>query len=204
MTKKRFNVTRPVPFFKNKRKRAKMKKPEILKKIKKMSIFEYMLYSAIILAGIAVDQLTKFLAVKFLEPVGSVPIIKDVLHLTFYTNPGAAWGSFADRRYIFMSISTVMIIGLSLYLFSGLAENKKYGISFSLIISGGIGNMIDRIFVGEVVDFIDFTLINFPIFNGADSLVCIGAALLVLLLIIDIVNESKKGEKKRKDKGELT
>ena len=60
-----------------------------------------------------------------------------------------------------------------------------------MIISGGIGNMIDRLMLGYVVDFIDFRLINFAVFNGADSFVCVGAGLLILALIKDIVDESK-------------
>jgi signal peptidase II len=77
------------------------------------------------------------------------------------------------------------------YLFSGLSEGKLAGISLAMLISGGIGNMIDRIALGYVVDFIDFRLINFAIFNGADSFVCVGAGLLVLSLILDIYKESK-------------
>ena len=123
--------------------------------------------------------------------VDTVPIIKDVIHLTYLENRGAAFGMLSDHRYVFMIISTVMIIGLSLYLYLGFAENKLYAISCAMIISGGIGNMIDRIALGYVVDFIDFRLINFAIFNGADSFVCVGAGLLVLALVIDIVKEYK-------------
>ena len=84
-----------------------------------------------------------------------------------------------------------MIVCLSVYLYGGFSQNKLYTASVLLIISGGIGNMIDRLALGYVVDFIDFRLINFAVFNGADSFVCIGAALLILALIIDIINEQK-------------
>lgn len=159
--------------------------------IKKRSAAEYILYSVIIVAGILLDQLTKLLSTLFLTKVDTVPIIKDVIHLTYLENRGAAFGMLSDHRYVFMIISTVMIIGLSLYLYLGFAENKLYAISCAMIISGGIGNMIDRIALGYVVDFIDFRLINFAIFNGADSFVCVGAGLLVLTLVIDIVKEYK-------------
>ena len=66
----------------------------------------------------------------------------------------------------------------------------------AMIISGGIGNMIDRIALGYVVDFIDFTLIDFAVFNGADSFVCVGAGLLILALILDIVKEQKAEKEK--------
>ena len=68
-----------------------------------------------------------------------------------------------------------------------------------LIVSGGIGNMIDRIALGYVVDFIDFALIDFAVFNIADSLVCIGAGLLVLALVLDIIKEAKLEKAKRDD-----
>lgn len=159
--------------------------------IKKMPRSEYLIYSAVIALGIILDQLTKWLSVKFLEPVGIFVLIKNFLRLNYVENKGAAFGMMADRQYIFMIVSTVMILGLSAYLFLGFAENRFYGISVAMIISGGIGNMIDRIFLGYVVDFIDFYFIDFAVFNGADSFVCVGAALLVLALIIDLVKDYK-------------
>ena len=143
------------------------------------------------LSGIGLDQLTKFLATKHLEPIKSVPIIKDVLHLTYHTNDGMAFGMLDDHRWIFMSVSTIMIGALCYLLISGKLENRLYSVPVSMIVAGGIGNMIDRIAFGEVVDFIDFRLINFAIFNVADSIVCIGAGLLVVALFIDISREQK-------------
>ncbi len=167
--------------------------------MKKQRLIDYVIYSAIILGGIALDQLTKFLAVKYLKAIATKPLIEGVLHLTYVENRGAAFGMLSDSRWIFMTLSSIMIICLSIYLYGGFSSlNKLYTVSVSLIISGGIGNMIDRIALGYVVDFIDFRLINFAVFNGADSFVCIGAALLVLALFIDIKNERRK--KKRGDK----
>lgn len=163
-------------------------------KITKKSSSDYILYSVIIAVGILLDQITKWLSVKFLTKVVTVPIIKDVIHLTYVENRGAAFGMFQNQRWIFMITSTVMIIGLSLYLYLGFAENKLYEISIAMIISGGIGNMIDRIALKYVIDFIDFRLINFAVFNGADSFVCVGAGLLVLALVLDIIEESKKAK----------
>lgn len=160
-------------------------------KFKKRSPLEYFLYTGIIILGIILDQLTKWLSVTFLAKVNTVPLISGVLHLTYVENRGAAFGMLSGHRYVFMILSTVMIVGLLIYLYMGLAENKLYAISISMIISGGIGNMIDRIALGYVVDFIDFRLINFAVFNGADSFVCVGAGLLVLALILDIVKENK-------------
>ena len=170
--------------------------------MKKLKVYEYIIYTAIILSGIGLDQLTKLLAVKYLEPVSTVPIIKDVLHLTFVTNDGMAFGMLDDKRWIFMSVSVIMIAVLCYLLYTGRLENKLYTVSVSMIISGGIGNMIDRIALGEVVDFVDFRLINFAVFNFADTIVCIGAGLLILALVTEIVRESKKEKSNEANDGE--
>ena len=162
------------------------------KLIKKQPPIEYIIYSAVIIVGIFLDQLTKFLTSSFMELYESIPIIKDVIHITYIQNTGAAFGMMKDSRWVFMIVSTVMIIALSLYLYLGHAESRIYGISLAMIVSGGIGNMIDRIALGYVVDMIDFTLIDFAVFNGADSFVCVGAGLLILALILDIIKESKE------------
>ena len=150
---------------------------------------QLILYTAIIALATALDQLTKLLAVKFLLPVNTHPIIEGVIHLTYHENRGAAFGILSEHRWVFLSVSTVMIVGLLIYLYMGKCENMLYGVSISMIIGGGIGNMIDRLALGYVVDFIDFRLINFAIFNGADSFVCVGAGLLILALVIDIIKE---------------
>ncbi len=165
--------------------------------MKRLSAKKYILFSLIIAIGIAIDQLTKFLAVKYLGI--STPIIKDVLHLTYVENEGAAFGMLADSRWVFMLISTVAILIMAFYLYSGLAQGRLYEISVALIISGGIGNMIDRVALGYVVDMIDFCLINFAVFNVADSFVCVGAGLLVLALILDIIKETKAMKAKKKE-----
>ena len=167
--------------------------------MKKLKLYEYITYAAIILAGVGLDQLTKFLAVKYLEPVSTVPIIKNVLHLTFVTNDGMAFGMLDNQRWIFMSVSVIMIAVLCYLLFAGRLESKLYTVSVAMIISGGIGNMIDRIALGEVVDFIDFRAINFAVFNVADSIVCVGAGLLVLALILEIARDQKKAKSQGAD-----
>ena len=161
-------------------------------KLRKLSPTEYLLYAGIVALGIALDQLTKHLAVKLLAPIDTFPIIRDVLHLTYKENPGAAFGMLQDNRWVFLSISTVALIAMAFYLFSGLSEGILSGIALSMLISGGIGNMIDRLAIGYVVDFIDFRLINFAIFNGADSFVCVGAGLLILAQVLAIVKEKKE------------
>ena len=161
---------------------------------KKKRAVDYITYSVMIIVGILLDQLTKLLVVKFIPHETTVPLIRDILHLTHIRNRGAAFGMLDDKRWIFIVLSTVAIIGISLYLYLGHAQNKLYAVALSLIVSGGIGNMIDRIALGYVVDFIDFRSFDFWkwIFNGADSFVCVGAGLLVLALILDIIKEYKE------------
>ncbi|MBP3592477.1 MAG: signal peptidase II [Clostridia bacterium] len=161
-------------------------------KFRLLSRFEYGLYIAIVAIGIALDQLTKWLAVRFLMPIDTFPIIKNVLHLTYAENRGAAFGMLANDRWIFLIVSTVAILAMVFYLFSGLSEGRLAGIALAMLISGGIGNMIDRLLMGYVVDFIDFRLIHFAIFNGADTFVCVGAGLLILALIFDMIDERKE------------
>jgi len=173
-------------------------KKEAVKLFKKQPAGNYILYSLILAAGIILDQLTKFLAVKLLKPVGSVPLWEGVLHLTYVENRGAAFGMLANQRWIFIAVSTVVIIAFLYYLYSGYAGGGLQAIAVAMVTSGGIGNMIDRLALGYVVDFIDFTLIDFAVFNGADSFVCVGAGLLILALILEMVRE----EREKKDKGE--
>ena len=171
---------------------------------KKKRSVDYIIYSAIIVVGVILDQLTKWLAVKFLEPIDTCPLIKNVLHLTYVENEGAAFGMLSNHRWVFMIFSTVAIIGLSIYLFGFCKENKWVKVSLAMIIGGGIGNMIDRVLLGYVIDFIDFCA--FPnlwkwVFNIADSCVCVGTFMLSLWLIIDTV-KAYKNEKAEKEKSE--
>ena len=163
---------------------------------KKKSPIEYVIYSIVIILVVLLDQLTKLLASKYLSKIVTLPIIEDVLHLTYHTNDGIAFGMLGGARWLFMPVSVIAILAVGVYLFGGLAENRLYAVAAAFIIGGGIGNMIDRTAFEYVVDFIDFRLIDFAIFNVADSFVCIGAGLLVLALVLDIVKEAKQNKEK--------
>ena len=143
----------------------------------------------LIIAFIYLDQLSKYLAVIYLKGGESFPIIKNVLHLTYVENEGAAFGMLKDHRWIFMIISSVAIIGLFVYLVKNHKASRLQNVALTMIIAGGIGNMIDRVVLGYVVDFIDFTLINFAIFNVADSFVCVGVGLLIICLLMTLKRE---------------
>lgn len=137
------------------------------------------------IAVIAVDQLTKYLASTYLKPIDTFPIIEGALHLTYVENKGAAFGILSDNRWIFMSISTVAIIAIAVLMvvFSKRYYHPLLYTGACMVLGGGIGNMIDRFAYGYVVDFIDFRLINFAVFNAADCFVCVGAALVAVYLL---------------------
>ena len=150
----------------------------------------------IIAAVVLLDQVSKILVVAFLYR-DSVPLLKDVLHFTYVENRGMAFGLLQDRRWVFLVFSTLGIAMMGVYLFR-YAVKPFTRIGLALIVGGGIGNMLDRIFRGFVVDFIDFCAFDFWVwvFNIADAAVCVGAVFFVLGLVLEIKEEAKgKGEK---------
>lgn len=169
-------------------------------KFTKKKIKSYALYLAIIVLGIVIDQVTKFLAAEFLsenhKATKSIKIIGDFLRIRYTENRGMAFSMLSDERWVFMSISTLAIVLMLGYLLFVAEQAPLYKISVAIIASGGIGNMIDRVALGYVIDFVDVKY--FAVFNGADSFVCVGAGLLALAMIIDIVKEYKK-EKLQKE-----
>lgn len=132
---------------------------------------------AIIVGSVGLDQLTKFLAVRYLQPVGSYPLWRGVLHLTYVENRGAAFGMLSNQRWVFMVFSSIAIVGLTVYLFRFCRENRWVKVAIAMIIGGGIGNMIDRICRGYVVDMFDLEFMSYPIFNLADCFVVVGVIL---------------------------
>lgn len=146
---------------------------------------------AIIVVTVFLDQITKYLTIFYLKPLDTFPIIQDVLHLTYVENTGAAFGMMKDSRWVFMLFSTVAIVGILVYMFWKRPTDKLLCVSLSFIVGGGIGNMIDRTLLGYVVDMIDFRLIDFAVFNVADSFVCVGAGMMMLYLVLDTIRETR-------------
>ena len=156
---------------------------------------------AIILGIVGLDQLTKWIVVQNLPLYSSFAWIRKVLHFTHVRNEGAAFGILQNQRWVFLVFSTIAIVGLSVYLFRFCKQGWLYKIAFAFLIGGGIGNMIDRIAFGYVVDFIELPFLvlpvlgEFPVFNVADSFVTVGVVMLAVALIRDVIREEK--EKKR-------
>ena len=142
------------------------------------------IFATVAILGIVIDQLSKYMATRFLLPVGDVALWKDVFHLHYAMNTGAAFGIMPGQRWFFYAF-TVIGVGVMLFLF--IRNRKKTGFLFTLasalIVGGAIGNLIDRVRLGYVVDFFYFKLINFAIFNVADTCVVIGTILLAIYLV---------------------
>ncbi|MBQ8817758.1 MAG: signal peptidase II [Clostridia bacterium] len=154
-----------------------------------------LLWILMIVALVVVDQVSKLMVHYLLAPVGSVDVIPNVFRFTYVENRGAAFGMFSEHRWVFMVISVVAILALLIYLWKFRPDSALACAAMSMIIAGGIGNMIDRVALGYVIDFLDFCA--FPtlwmwVFNVADVCVCVGGGLLVLWLIISMVADYKK------------
>ena len=132
---------------------------------------------------VALDQLTKYLAKTYLKPVGSVPLIQNVFHFTYVENRGAAFGILQNQRWLFIVLTVVISAVIAYYLFARRQESIVLTIALSMILGGAIGNLIDRLRLGYVVDMLHFVLIDYPVFNVADSFVVIGTLLLAYYIL---------------------
>lgn len=150
-----------------------------------------MIYLILIIALIVIDQVTKLLTINYLLPVNSVEIIKNILSFTYVENRGAAFGIMQNSRIFFLIFTVILIGAIIIYTIKTKPQNRLYLISTSLIIAGGMGNFIDRLFRGYVVDMIEVTFIEYPVFNFADICVVIGAILFCIYMFFD---KSEKSE----------
>ncbi|KUO58424.1 MAG: lipoprotein signal peptidase [Gracilibacter sp. BRH_c7a] len=152
-----------------------------------------MYYFMLMASLVAVDQVFKYLAEFYLKPMGTFPIIKDVFHLTYGQNTGAAFSILQGRQGFLIAITSIITIALVVYLIKNYkTQNYLLLIPLTLVISGSLGNLIDRVRLNYVVDFLDFTLINYPIFNTADIFVVSGATLLAYFMLYANPNNSQK------------
>lgn len=153
-----------------------------------------LLYIIIIILGVLVDQLSKYYVVKDLMGIGSYPLIENVFHLTYCENTGAAFSALSGKQGFLIGFTILMVI-VVLGLFFCIPKIKKYTVAnlgLSLIASGAIGNLIDRIRLNYVVDFFDFRLIGFAIFNMADCFVVIGCGLMVYAIWFNKIPQHKE------------
>ena len=155
----------------------------------------------------AADQLIKLAVVKNIELGEVIRVIHfgsfDVFNLTHITNKGAAWSMMEGKTWFLIGFPLIVIIGGAVYMYLKRDESKLQNISLALLIAGGIGNLIDRIRLKEVVDYISFEPIEFPIFNFADICVVIGVILLAVYFIF-FDKSSKKGSETVKEAADVS
>ena len=150
-----------------------------------------MLEFIIIVIIIFIDQISKYLTTSYLKPIGSITILKNVFNLTYVENRGAAFGMLQNQRWLFIVLTIIIAIAVACYLILNRNESLILRISLSMILGGAIGNLIDRIRLGYVVDMLYFSLIDFPVFNVADSFIVIGTILLGYYILFMAEKEGK-------------
>jgi signal peptidase II len=139
---------------------------------------------------ILLDQWSKEMVVRHMDIGESLTFIKDILYITSHRNRGAAWGILQGQMWFFYIVTVIVVIGIVYYLIRHTKTEPFIGWPLSLILGGALGNFIDRVFRGEVVDFINVYIFtyNYPIFNIADAALVVGAFTIIIMTLF----ESKK------------
>lgn len=130
---------------------------------------------------LSIDQFSKYIIRQKMSLAESIPIIKSVFHITYVENRGIAFGLFPQGSSLFIVISLIIILGIIFFERKKVIKSLKERFCLGLILGGALGNLIDRLRFGFVIDFLDFRI--WPVFNLADSGVCIGGILMVFFLL---------------------
>ena len=139
------------------------------------------------------DQLTKYIVIQNMPLNSTKEFLPGFMNFHYIHNEGGAWGFLEGYTWILLSLTVIIMVVCVVMLFKSSSKSKVLFWAVSLIISGGIGNMIDRVFRnGKVIDFLNCEFIDFPVFNVADCAVVIGAGLLILYFILDTVREARQ------------
>ena len=140
---------------------------------------------------VLIDQIIKLFVDLYLKPIGSITVINKVLQFSYYENDGAMMGLMSGQTVVMTVSALVCLIVITFVIFSG---RVRFGIDYCCIVlmmSGGLGNIIDRLFRGYVIDYIEVLFVDFYIFNFADCLVTCAAVALIFNQIYEIIKESK-------------
>ncbi len=155
-----------------------------------------MVYFTVIACTIAADQLTKAWIIDFLKLYESVEIIPGFFNLVHVTNSGAAFSMLANvdspwRHYFFLGVGSLAMVGITVAYWKLRKVSRSYVLALALIAGGAGGNLIDRIRFGAVIDFLDLYVgrYHWPAFNVADSAICVGALLFLVINILEIRNQ---------------
>lgn len=151
---------------------------------------------AVLTAG---DQLIKLAVESKLMPVGSIGVIENVLQLRYVENTGAAFSLFEGKTYILAAFTTIVIIAGIWYILSKRIKSKYLLICAVMVIAGGMGNLIDRVFRGYVIDYVEFLFVDFAVFNFADCIETVGASMIIGYLIFDMIRDSRKKSEGRSE-----
>ncbi len=140
-----------------------------------------------------VDQIIKYFVSTYLQPVGTINVIGNLFKLTYVENRGVAFGMFTDMRWVFVVLTSAMISLIIVYMFKKRPTGKFFYITSGLIIGGGIGNLIDRIFYGYVIDYLSLSFFP-PVCNFADYCITAGTFMLVIYLLFfsDMTKDEKR------------
>jgi signal peptidase II len=143
---------------------------------------------------VTLDQLSKWWIVQHMELYQSIPVIADFFYITSHRNRGAAFGILQEQRWFFIVVTICVVIAIIVFMVKMKKETilTKTGLSF--VLGGAVGNMIDRVRTGEVVDFFHFQFgsYHFPIFNVADSAICVGVVLFLIANLLDYKKEKEE------------
>lgn len=136
----------------------------------------------VIISAIAADRISKAICRQYLRPIGSVPVVKGVFHLTYVENTGAAFGMLQGNTWFLILTSALVSATVAYLIWKAKPGNRYAKLSLALILGGALGNLVDRVLLGYVVDFLDFRI--WPVFNIADSCVVVGAVLLGYFVVL--------------------
>lgn len=143
---------------------------------------------------VAVDQITKLYAINVIKPQGTVTLIDNLYYMTYLENRGAAFGMLQNRRIVFIVVTLVIFAVFGYVLCKYKIEGKLFFTAIVLIFGGGVGNLIDRVFRGYVVDFLQFSFFS-PVCNLADYFITVGAVLLIISVLFCKKNIARKDGK---------
>ena len=160
------------------------------------------LYILAVLLMIAADQLVKYWAFTSLQAQHTIPLIENVFHLTYVENRGAAFSLFAqfDSRWIFVALAVIITVAIFAVLRKRYIQTALGRWSLVLVAAGALGNAIDRVIHGFVVEMFDFRLIHFPVFNVADIFICIGGVLFVIYFMFQHKDDKEADKQSDSDK----
>lgn len=163
------------------------------------------LAAAVLLVGI--DRLTKWLASTYVKPNSSINLIsfedREWLNLTYQENTGAAFSILRDKQLFLIILTSIIILGVIILMITKRVKKPVYIWSFALIVAGGVGNLIDRIAYGYVIDFVDVRIVKFAVFNFADICAVVGTIMLIVFYVIDEVKASKAKKARAAEQSEI-